>query len=106
MDMMDILAAKSDHSSPELWLSFKTHMLDTAAIIRQLFDRWLPESVRNLLADSLRLDSEPDTARDRASDFCRLIALLHDIGKLTRGGDPALLDAYYNMVAFSPHTRG
>lgn len=83
MGMIDILAAKSDHSSPELWLSFKTHMLDTAAIIRQLFDRWLPESVRNLLADSLRLDSEPDTAGDHASDFCRLIALLHDIGKLT-----------------------
>lgn len=83
--MIDVhsIAAKSSLSNPNEWLPFSTHMYDTANMIVLLFQHWLPESVRMRIATSLGLGNTPDDMIDRASDYCRLAALLHDIGKLT-----------------------
>ena len=83
MNDIDMFAAKSSRQCPELWLPFTVHMRDTAVMMNLLYDRWLPDSVRKRIATILNLSPDIDEAVSRAGDYCRLLALLHDIGKLT-----------------------
>lgn len=81
--MIHQTAAKSDRENPDSWLPFSVHALDTAGVIQRLFDLWLPISVRDYISGSLGLGTDPDTSMEMAANYCRLLALLHDIGKLT-----------------------
>ena len=59
------------------WLPLWQHMDDAAAVAAGLFDRWLPGSVRRILADPFGGDL--DAARCAAM----FLAGVHDIGKAT-----------------------
>lgn len=83
MNGVDIFAAKSSRQSPGLWLPYSVHLRDTAEIMQRLWNEWLPASVQERTAKALNLSADPDEAVSRACDYCRLLALLHDIGKLT-----------------------
>lgn len=77
------IAAKSDRSDPTLWLPFQMHALDTAGIIERLFYKWLPFSVQQYISVALALGFDADSREEQTVNYCRLLALLHDIGKLT-----------------------
>ena len=76
-------AAKSDFSNAALWLPYEIHAWDTAERMRILYHKWLPESSRSFLSARLFPATDTDTAEELTCAFFRLIALLHDIGKLT-----------------------
>lgn len=76
----DMLAAKSRHQTPGMWLPFSAHSRDSAGIMERLYWKWLPDAVRRTLAASIRLHSDWE---ETLAQYCRLLALLHDIGKLT-----------------------
>ncbi len=80
---INIIAGKSDKKNKYTWLPFKIHSLDTAGIIGQLYDNWLSESVRNYISDNLNMSSDINLNQDKVRNYCCLIALLHDIGKVT-----------------------
>ena len=77
------IAAKSDRSDPTQWLPFQMHALDTAGIIERLFYKWLPFSVQQYISVALALGFDADSREEQTVNYCRLLALLHDIGKLT-----------------------
>lgn len=77
------VAAKSYRETPDKWLPFIIHAMDTGGIMEKLFIKWLPEHVRNELALSLQPKSNPEIAITKVCEFCRLLALLHDVGKIT-----------------------
>lgn len=79
----NIFAAKSNSFDSSKWLSFKVHSLDTAGITVLLFRRWLPQSVRELISQCICNESDYERRETKAENFCILLALLHDIGKLT-----------------------
>ncbi len=83
MKNFDYIAAKSCHDDKTKWLSFKVHSLDTAGVIRYLYDKWLPENIKIYLLKHLNLTCDYDKADQFNRNFCQLLALLHDIGKLT-----------------------
>lgn len=83
MTKIDMIAGKSDCNDKSKWLSFKTHSIDTAGIMDKLYREWLPKSVRKYIFKSLNFSYDIKESEYRTGDFCRLIALLHDIGKLT-----------------------
>ncbi|MER8066860.1 CRISPR-associated helicase Cas3' [Streptomyces sp. NPDC094034] len=68
--------AKHDRDT-EGWLPLWRHMADSAAVAGLLWDNWLPENVRALIAKAL-----PGGARD-ARLLCVWLAAVHDIGKAT-----------------------
>ncbi len=53
------------------------HLDDTAAVAGRLWDEWLPESVRRVVAGSV------DGDHDRARRFAVWLAGVHDVGKAT-----------------------
>ncbi len=59
------------------WLPLWRHLVDAAAAAGQLWETWLPVSVRGLLAQALP-DGEADAER-----LVRFVAATHDIGKCT-----------------------
>ena len=67
------IAAKSCHNDRTEWLPFVIHAIDTAGIIKHLFNRWLPEQIRHKTLQVLKYPQE----------CFELSALLHDIGKVT-----------------------
>lgn len=77
------LAAKSDRTNTDLWLPFTVHSEDTAGITELLFYKRLPDNTRMLLCKKLFPELPPDFSEERTSDYCRLLAYLHDIGKIT-----------------------
>lgn len=77
------IAAKSDRTDPAQWLPFQMHAEDTAGIIERLFYKWLPLSVQRYISDALALGFDADSREEQTVNYCRLLALLHDIGKLT-----------------------
>ena len=83
--MLDInlIAAKSDRENPILWLPFSIHSSDTAEIMERLFHHWLPDSVKRIISDSLAGGFDSESRDDITVNYCRLLAFLHDIGKLT-----------------------
>ena len=83
MDNIEIMAAKSSSSDKSKWLSFTAHSEDTADMICRIYDKWLSLKERRYIAVQLDNKSDIDTAVSNARNYCRLIALLHDIGKLT-----------------------
>ena len=68
-ESLSVIAAKSCRSDKTRWLPFVVHAIDTEGIIEKLFSKWLPEHVRNELSTT--------------AEFPKLIALLHDTGKIT-----------------------
>ncbi|WP_423247155.1 CRISPR-associated endonuclease Cas3'' [Streptomyces pratisoli] len=68
--------AKHDRDT-EGWLPLWRHMEDSAAVAGLLWDEWLPESLRRLIAESL-----PDGEKD-ARCLVVWLAAVHDIGKAT-----------------------
>ena len=83
MQKMNSIAAKSCHDDKTKWLSFRTHALDTAGIIEKLYHKWLSENIKIYMAEQLNISRDSEKADTMNCNFCRLIALLHDIGKLT-----------------------
>ncbi|MFI9627579.1 type I-E CRISPR-associated protein Cse1/CasA [Streptomyces sp. NPDC052042] len=57
------------------WLPLWRHMADTAAVAERLWDEWIPENVKGLIADPL-----PQGAAD-ARRLAVYLACVHDIGK-------------------------
>ena len=87
-DLMKALAAKSERMDKSKWLPLVIHASDTAGIMQRLFNKWLPEHVRNELLKNIPLHIESSSYVKR---FCELLALLHDIGKIT--------PSFQNMIA-------
>lgn len=86
MNNLSIFAAKSCSEDHTKRLTFKTHSLDTAGIMQNLFRCWLPQSVRELLIDNLYGENQNLNEYEKETltrNCCTLVALLHDIGKLT-----------------------
>lgn len=81
------LAAKSDRSDKTNWLPLTVHAKDTAGVIRKLFSLWLPDQVKKELIKNI----QPQPKIDCLENFCELLALLHDVGKIT--------PAFQNMIA-------
>ena len=95
MDNIEIMAAKSSSADKSKWLSFTAHSEDTADMICKIFDKWLSSKERRYIAMQLDNRSDIDTAVSNARNYCRIIALLHDIGKLT----PAFQSKITNNIA-------
>ncbi|WP_267882887.1 MULTISPECIES: type I-E CRISPR-associated protein Cse1/CasA [unclassified Streptomyces] len=68
--------AKHDRKS-DGWLPLWRHMADSAAVAGKLWDEWLPESVRRLLAEPFA-GGAADAGR-----VVRFLAASHDVGKCT-----------------------
>ena len=71
------LWGKSDYGEGEQWLPLFVHMLDAAGIAGRLWNRWVPEGTRGIVADAL--DGDTELAR---KTFV-FLAGIHDIGKAT-----------------------
>lgn len=83
MYCFDIIAAKSDHNDKTKWLPFKIHNSDTSGIIELLYDKWLPESVKRYISTNLNVSYDVEESDYKTKNLCKLIALIHDIGKIT-----------------------
>lgn len=88
----EIIAAKSSRDDSSRGLSFAAHALDTSGMMALLYHRWLPKSVRAFLTNQLFPVEETD-AQEKACKWLQLLALLHDIGKVT--------PAFQNKIAAS-----
>ncbi|MDE6005724.1 MAG: CRISPR-associated helicase Cas3' [Oscillospiraceae bacterium] len=83
MQNINLIAAKSDYHDKTKWLPYKIHSLDTEGIMKLLYDRWLSESVRRYISINLNTSCDIEKSDCIARNLCRIIALLHDIGKIT-----------------------
>lgn len=81
--IISLFPAKSCKDNSMMWLPFTVHSYDTAGIIERLFNHWIPESLRIYISEKLLPNSSKDNSQETAVNFCRLMALLHDTGKLT-----------------------
>lgn len=81
MDVINFLAAKSDINCPTKYLSFEIHSEDTARMICKLYDRWLPQHAKEIT--SKHICGYENYEEDKTREFLKLLAYLHDIGKLT-----------------------
>ncbi|MEU0977702.1 type I-E CRISPR-associated protein Cse1/CasA [Streptomyces griseus] len=61
----------------EQWLPLWRHMADSAAVAERLWDQWVPDNVKALIADAF-----PQGAQD-ARRVAVFLACVHDIGKAT-----------------------
>ena len=69
------------------------HLLDTAAIARELWDHFLSDSQRAVIADGLGLSHDLEQARLLVAFW----AGLHDLGKLTPGFQQCASEAYAGL---------
>lgn len=83
MQDIDLIAAKSDRNNKTKWLPYKIHNLDTEGIMELLYDKWLSESVKSYISTNLNLSYDIEESKYKVKNLCRLIALIHDIGKIT-----------------------
>ena len=82
-NFVNLLAAKSDISDKTKWLPLVIHAQDTANIIRKLFKRWLADSLKQELVKNTVIPTHFHSDVATVEKLCFLIALLHDIGKIT-----------------------
>lgn len=68
-------AAKTDRQDAQLYLPVWMHALDTAGIMERLYREWLAGAVIGRLA--------AEVGKDMLPRVCILLALIHDLGKLT-----------------------
>lgn len=102
MSKLDLIAAKSDRLDSNKWLPFKAHALDTAGIMENLFNLWLSDATREYIISELNVSLDREQGEEIACNFCRLLALLHDIGKLTVAFQAKIgncIDNYVNDLA-------
>ena len=71
------LWAKSDYGEGEAWLPLYVHAADAAAMGEKLWDQWLPQGVKQAVADAAGIDAA--LTRRLAVFLCAV----HDIGKAT-----------------------
>lgn len=83
MQDIDLIASKSDCNDKTKWLPYKIHNLDTEGIMELLYDRWLSKSVKRNISKNLNVSYDIEESNNKARNLCRLIALIHDIGKIT-----------------------
>lgn len=118
MKTSELLAAKSSFEDNTKWLPFNVHASDTAGIIKRLFNKWIAQNVRRRLCAAIGIESS-ENAEEIVCNYCKFIALVHDIGKLTpafqrklkdniQGLDDRLLDAGIDLsgltqISESPH---
>lgn len=72
---LSLLPGKSDRDSGDLWLPTWLHAMDTAGVAQRLFACWLPQAIRDRLAE--------EVGEEGASSLIALLALVHDLGKMT-----------------------
>lgn len=82
MKTSELLAAKSSFEDNTKWLPFNVHASDTAGIIKRLFNKWIAQNVRRRLCAAIGIESS-ENAEEIVCNYCKFIALVHDIGKLT-----------------------
>lgn len=82
MKTSELLAAKSSFEDNTKWLPFNVHANDTAGIIKRLFNKWIAQNVRRRLCAAIGIESS-ENAEEIVCNYCKFIALVHDIGKLT-----------------------
>lgn len=118
MKTSELLAAKSSFEDNTKWLPFNVHASDTAGIIKRLFNKWIAQNVRRRLCAAIGIESS-ENAEEIVCNYCKFIALVHDIGKLTsafqrklkdniQGLDDRLFDAGIDLsgltqISESPH---
>ncbi|MEU7022205.1 type I-E CRISPR-associated protein Cse1/CasA [Streptomyces sp. NPDC046203] len=68
--------AKHDRDS-DGWLPLWRHMADSGAVAGKLWDEWLPQSVKRLVAESV------PGGEEEAGRLVRFLAVSHDIGKFS-----------------------
>lgn len=102
MKSIDIIAAKSDGNDKTKWLSLKSHSMETAGIMGLLYNKWLPEATRQYVAKNLITSYDIEESKYIAGNFCQLIAMLHDIGKITPAFQSKIsgnIDGYTDMLS-------
>lgn len=82
MKTSELLTAKSSFEDNTKWLPFNVHANDTAGIIKRLFNKWIAQNVRRRLCAAIGIESS-ENAEEIVCNYCKFIALVHDIGKLT-----------------------
>ena len=104
MDQLKIAArgtaAKTDRQDAQLYLPVWMHAQDTAGVMERLYREWLAGAVIGRLAAEI--------GKDMLLRVCRLLALIHDLGKLTaqfQTNIQAQLDEYALCVFRVPHDR-
>ena len=69
------IPGKTGKPGQDTWLPAWVHMTDTGYMMRRLYQEWLPDSVKRMMAESI--------SEDTVQKLCMFLALSHDIGKLT-----------------------
>ncbi len=93
-------AAKTDRQDAQLYLPVWMHAQDTAGIMKRLYREWLAGAVIGRL--------EAELGKGMLYPICLLLALTHDIGKLTaqfQTNIQAQLDEYLLCAFRVPHDR-
>lgn len=71
------LWGKTDRDVGEEWLPLYVHMSDSALVAEKIWDEWLPEGTREIIASNFNGDA---TLAKRVTVF---LAGIHDLGKVT-----------------------
>ncbi len=71
------LWGKTDRDAGEEWLPLYVHMSDSALVAEKIWDEWLPEGTREIIASNFNGDA---TLAKRVTVF---LAGIHDLGKAT-----------------------
>lgn len=69
------LAGKTNKENPDEWLPLWMHLIDTAGIMGNLIDYWLPESAKDFITESI--------PKEKLKAVAAFIGLTHDLGKST-----------------------
>lgn len=94
-----ILWAKSGPRDSDIWLPLFTHLADTAAIARILWDNWVPHGTKMIIAKgitNLPLNTSCEERERIAGLILELSALLHDIGKATPDFQAAFRSCFFD----------
>ena len=98
------LWAKKGRDGSLTWLPLVIHMADSAGVAGKLWDAWLPDTVKRLIAGHLRGETvallAPQELMDAARQFFIFLCAAHDLGKVIQafqsrqtGNFPSQLDA-------------
>lgn len=76
------LWGKLSHNGSHDWLPLWVHLCDSGEVAKLLWDHWLPENTKRIIAEGIRGTSEQgDDPQEYARKIAVLMALAHDIGK-------------------------